>query len=196
MLGRVLFLHVVIFSGVICGFAPPDRIIKVLQSFPTPKKRTVHMATVTLCDFFFFYISKVSLEHLSLLWTSLSLRVPLNLSSACRGWQLPPALIGTCLKRHLVPLSLPCHTKTPKFLLFYLPGICVCVWGGFFINTQYLSEYSGRCCWDSQVTIRLVFISVSVSLLPLRLTAGIQSFAAVVNEFPLLLWEINKDHKS
>lgn len=139
MLGRVLFLHVVIFSGVICGFAPPDRIIKVLQSFPTPKKRTVHMATVTLCDFFFFYISKVSLEHLSLLWTSLSLRVPLNLSSACRGWQLPPALIGTCLKRHLVPLSLPCHTKTPKFLLFYLPGICVCVWGGASSSTLNIS---------------------------------------------------------
>ena len=104
----------------------------------TKKTHSAHGHSNTMW-LFFFYISKVSLEHLSLLWTSLSLRVPLNLSSACRGWQLPPALIGTCLKRHLVPLSLPCHTKTPKFLLFYLPGICVCVWGGASSSTLNIS---------------------------------------------------------
>lgn len=109
--------------------SPPRQDNKSTWKFSHTKKRTVHMATVTLCGFC-FYISKVSLEHLSVLWTSLSLRVPLNLSSACRGWQLPPALIGTCLKRHLVWLSFPCHTKTPTFSSFlYAGGLCVCVRG-------------------------------------------------------------------
>ena len=129
MLGRVLFLHVVIFSGVICGFAPPDRIIKVLQSFPTPKKRTVHMATVTLCDFFFLHFKGVAGASVSPLnqsepqGTSESvLRLQRVAAPSCINWHM----FKEAFSATVTPLS---HENTQISTFLSAGDLCVCVGG-------------------------------------------------------------------